>query len=91
LAARARQRIALIETDIDVAILRLALTELNMSHPSRVDELLGKARIAYAATAKFLAEVENPVEWLPLHDKQQALGDAIWEVEGERRHQQENP
>jgi len=86
----ARQRIAFIETDIDTAMtfLQLALTELNMRHLARVDELLGKARIAYAATARFLADVEDPVERRRLHDRHQALADAIWEVQGKRRHQQ---
>lgn len=89
----AGQRIALIENDIDtgVTFLRLAVMELAMSHPARVDELLAKARMAYTATAKFLAEVEDPVEWLRLHDKHQALGDAIGEVESKRRQLQEKP
>ena len=89
----ARQRIALIETDVNTAMtfLRLALTELDMRHLARVDELLAKARIAHAATARLLADVEDHVELLRLHDKHQALADAIWEVEGKLRHQQENP
>ena len=89
-----RQRIAFIETDIDVAMtfLRLALTELDMGNLTRVDQLLAKARIAYAATAKLMADVADSEEWQRLHDEHQALADAIREVERrKRRHEEENP
>lgn len=87
----ARQRIALIEADINVAIafLRIALTELDMRNAARVDHLLAKARIAYASTAKLLADVVDPEEWQRLHDDHQALADAIREVE-RRQHRQED-
>jgi hypothetical protein len=86
----ARQRVAFIETDIDVGItfLRLALTELDMRNLARVDELLANARIAYAATAKLLPEMAELEEWQRLHDEHQALADAIREVE-RRKHRQE--
>ena len=89
-----RQRIAFIETDIDTGItfLRLALTELDMRNLVRVDQLLAKARIAYAATAKLLADVADPDERQRLHNEHQALADAIREVERrKRRHEHENP
>ena len=89
-----RQRIALIETDIDVGItlLRLALTELDMRNLARVDQLIAKARIAYAATAKLLADVMELEEWQRLHDEHQALADALREVERrKRRHEEQNP
>jgi hypothetical protein len=89
----ARQRVALIETDIDLAIafLRLALTELDMRNLARVDHLLDKARIAYAATAKLLADFTDYEEWQRLHDEHQALADAIREVERRmRRHEEQN-
>jgi hypothetical protein len=88
-----RQRIALIETDIDVAatFLRLALTELDIRNLTRVDQLLAMARIAYAATAKFLTDVADPDEWQRLHNDHQALADAIREVERRRRrHEEQN-
>src|SRR5258708_31107403 len=80
-----RRRIAFIETDIDVGMtfLRLAVTELDMRNLARVDQLLAKARIAYAATAKFLADVADPGEGQHLHDEHPALADPI--RAGERR------
>jgi hypothetical protein len=89
-----RQRIAFIETDIDLGItfLRLALTELEMRNLSRVDQLQAKAGIAYAATSKLLADVADPDEWQRLHDEHQALADAIREVERRRRrYKEQNP
>ena len=73
-----RQRIAFVETDIDLAItfLRLALTELDLRNLVRVDQLLAKARIAYAATAKLLADVADPDERQRLYNEHQALADA---------------
>ena len=79
----ARQRIALIENDIDLAIafLRIALTELDIRNHERVGQLLDKARIAYLSTAKLLAEMADTDDWQRLHDNHEALADAIREVE----------
>src|ERR1051326_5748926 len=90
----ARQRIALIENDIDLAIkfLRLALTELDMRKAARVAELLAKARIAYDGTAKLLADVADPEDWQRLHDDHEARADATREVERrQRRQEDQNP
>ena len=85
-----RQRIALIDTDIDVGMtfLRIAATELSMGNSARADDLLAKARMAYTTTAKFLPGVADVEEWQHLHDKHQALADAIRGAERRQRRQE---
>jgi hypothetical protein len=82
----ARQRIAFIEVDIDAAMtfLRIATADL-LDNPERADKLLAKARLAYGATAKFLPDVEDIGQSRRLHDRHQALADAIGELERKRR------
>src|SRR5258708_2059488 len=57
-----RQRISVIETDIDTGMtfLQLADTELGMGNMERVHRLIGLARKAHEATGKFLTRVPDP-------------------------------
>src|SRR5258708_18242785 len=74
-----RQRISVIETDIDTGMtfLQLADTELGMGNMERVHRLVGLARRAHEATGKFLAGVQDPDDFERLREKRQRLEEAI--------------
>lgn len=82
-----RQRVNLIETDIDTAmtLLRFAVTELSLGHSSRVAQLVAKARAAHKTVGSFLGDVADENERQHLHERHQALGDTLRDVERRTR------
>lgn len=82
-----RERINLIEADIETGMtfLRIAITELSLGNLERTTALVAKARQAYAAMAKFLADVPELEEQQRLREKHQALEAAILEIERRKR------
>ena len=78
-----RQRISVIETDIDTGMtfLQLADTELGMGNMERVHRLIGLARKAHEATGKFLARVPDPEDFERLREKRHGLEGAIRDLE----------
>ena len=85
-----RQRLAMVEADLDtaMALLRLAQTDLNLGQPSRLGEMLTKARAAQQDAEKFLTEVKDPETRQRLHYKQQAVVENIGDVERRRVRQE---
>lgn len=82
-----RERINLIETDIESAMtfLRIAMTELELANLDRASSLLSKAKDARSSVAKFLGDVVDPDEQQRLREKHRALDEAIGNVERRKR------
>ena len=89
---RYRTRISLIETQLDTALtlLKLANTELSFGHFERIGELLSKARLAQLEAAHSLRDVNARDESM-VREKQQALDEALSDIEhNKRRFEEEN-
>ena len=82
-----RQRVILIETDIDTArtFLQLADTELRMGNMERVTRLVFAARTAHEAMSNFLSRVTDSEDRKRLGEELSGLDEAIRDVERRSR------
>ena len=83
LRASNRQRVMLIETDIETArtFLQLAGTQLSMGNIERVTRLVFIARIAHDTMGRFLSRVADPEDRKRLHEELHGLDEEIRDVE----------
>ena len=82
-----RQRVSLIETDIETArtFLQLADTELGMGNIERVTRLVLKARTAHEAMGTFLTQVADPKDRKRLGEELDGVDEAILDMERRAR------
>lgn len=86
-----RERVSLIEADVEAAMtfLRIATTEMGLGNMARAASLVDKARQAYGAVTKLLAEMPEAEDQQRLREKQQALDAELREAARRKRHYEE--